>query len=433
MPTLIGIFFLIAASICFWRSDESLFALAIFSSIFQGASMTTGGSLGLQPYYVIVLLFVAQTLLMGTKGSEAAFKGRNSLLAFGAIGFLSAFTLPIVFAGIPVYDKSVGIDDGFFYRPPLTFSLSNVTQAVFLILNILFVISAARSSRKSTLAVRAFRVAFYFLVGVIICQVICATLGIPFPDEIFLNNPGYAFQDTHQGGLTLRAPGTFSESSFAGVFLSMCGAGFLADFLENGVGIVGVLLSILALFLVRSTSSFLTIPIVFIGLIVRKPIIYGSGYINIKQLRRLTILSSVIGISLVLILVSSIGQTAILSVAEKGGSSSFINRTAADIYALNVLIASKGLGVGLGSNRPSSIIASLLSNIGIAGFIAFALMYIQIVVAAKGKYAWLRWAALGLFVDMAFGVPDVGFPSLWVLLALIIHTRTMPQQSPAPG
>lgn len=426
MPTVIGVFFLVAALICFWRNDESLFALVIFSSIFQGASMTSTGSLGLQPYYLMALLFAVQTAwIYGTQSGPEAFKGRIPLLVFGAIASISAFTLPFVFAGIPIYDKSIGIDDGLLYRPPLRFSMSNVSQTAFLIVNILFVLSAGRRICKSDLPIRAFRFTFYFLVGVILSQVLFSALGLQFPDKLFLNNPGYLFQDTHEGGLSLRAPGTFSESSFAGAVLSMYCAAFLADFVKNGIGIIRVLLAIIALFLVRSTSSFFTVPLILILLVLWNPVISSRGFIRTTNLRRLAILLMSVGISVAFVLFSSIGEKAILNVAEKGNSSSFINRVAADAYALQVLSLSKSLGVGLGSNRPSSLIASLLSNTGIAGCLAFLAMYVFIVNNCGVRLSWLRWAALALFLDMSLGIPDIGFAVLWVVLALVVHMQTV--------
>jgi hypothetical protein len=431
MPTVIGAFFVIAAFTLFWRRDESLFALVIFSSIFEGASMTSGGTLGLQPFYFVALIFVVQTaLISGDNSGLETFRGRSVLLLFGAAAIVSAFTLPFVFAGIPIYDKSIGIDDGLLYKLPLAFSMSNISQTVFLGINILLVLSAGRRFCKSDAPIRAFHFTFYFLFTVILSQVLCSALGLQFPDKLFLNNPGYVFQDTHEGGLALRAPGTFSESSFAGAVLSMYCAAFLADFVKNGVGVIRVLLAVAALFLVRSTSSFLVVPLVLTLLFLWNPVISSRGFIRIKSLRRLTILLLSVGLCVAFVLISSIGRAAVLSVAEKGDTSSFVNRTAADLYALQVLGLSKGLGVGLGSNRPSSLIASLLSNTGVIGCLVFLVMYVLIASNSRGRLSWLRWAALGLLFDMALGIPDIAFSPLWVVLALTVRMQTSHHFSP---
>lgn len=425
MLTPIGAFFLIASMICLWRKDDSLFALAIFSSIFQGASMTAGGTLGLQPYYTVVALFILQDRLTNRSGSGPVhFEGRKILFVFGSIGIMSAFTLPFVFSGLPIYEKSIGIDAGLFYRPPLVFSLSNLTQAAFLAENILFVVSAGRQVATSNLPIKAFRFAFYFLAAVAICQLASSAEGIKFPNDLILNNPGYVFQANDVGGITGRTSGTFSESSLAGAALSMFCAAFLADFVQNGAGVVRIVFAILVICVIRSTSSLAVIPIILALIVVTNPVIHGTGYIRTGRLLRITILCLSIGASLAAILLTPLGQSAITNVVEKGDTSSFADRTAADIYALDLLVTSKGLGVGLGSNRPSSIITSLLSNIGVIGFLAFIIMCLQVIRNKLDNNRWLRWAAVGLLFDMALGVPDLAFPPLWMIIALIVHVRT---------
>jgi len=94
-------------------------------------------------------------------------------------------------------------------------------------------------------------------------------------------------------------------------------------------------------------------------------------------------------------------------------------RLVADMYALQVTYNTFGIGVGLGSTRASSLVSTMLSTIGVAGFASFIIMIWRFFQNELGDYFWLKWAALGMILNMAFGVPDLSFPLLWVPLALI--------------
>jgi hypothetical protein len=105
---------------------------------------------------------------------------------------------------------------------------------------------------------------------------------------------------------------------------------------------------------------------------------------------------------------------------QKQNTLSYIHRTAADLFALGLAAKTHWLGVGLGSNRPSSLICSLLSTTGLIGTILFLAMCARLVTNVSGKEGWVRWAVLGALINMALAIPDVTTPVLWVALALTI-------------
>lgn len=59
------------------------------------------------------------------------------------------------------------------------------------------------------------------------------------------------------------------------------------------------------------------------------------------------------------------------SIAGKTETSSFEDRTAADRMGYEAFETTWGMGIGLGSHRPSTLPAALLSNVGMAGTLAF--------------------------------------------------------------
>ena len=113
-------------------------------------------------------------------------------------------------------------------------------------------------------------------------------------------------------------------------------------------------------------------------------------------------------------LASGYRETLISLTVSKSGSGSFINRTAADLYALQLLAMTHWIGVGLGSNRASSLVTSLLSNVGIAGVLCFTIFLWRLFRSLATEYAWLARSAFALLVNMFIGVPDVTMPLLWI-------------------
>jgi hypothetical protein len=109
MPTVIGLLFFGASLFFFFQKDDSLFALVIVSSIFAASSVVAAKQHGVQPYYAVATLFVLQSIVRGRIGwkASASFKGKSWMILFAVIGVLSAFILPIVFAGTLVYDPSL--------------------------------------------------------------------------------------------------------------------------------------------------------------------------------------------------------------------------------------------------------------------------------------------------------------------------------------
>jgi hypothetical protein len=132
-------------------------------------------------------------------------------------------------------------------------------------------------------------------------------------------------------------------------------------------------------------------------------------------------------VTLALILFPSYRETLMTLTVSKGGSSSFLNRTAADLYALQLLPQTHWLGVGLGSNRASSLFTTLLSNVGIPGFLAFSVFYVRVFANLSKERSWLKWGAFALLLNMLLGVADVTMPMLWIptLLAILFSSRPL--------
>lgn len=423
MPTLIGVAFLLASLFCFFRKDDSLFAVVLLSSLFEASSVISSNTFGVQPYYAVTSLFILQMLYRKTCGYslKARFNGKRWMILFAVVAMLSAAILPSVFAGMAVYNPYAGIDNGLQLSPPLQPSLANLTQSVYLLVDILLVIGVGGAAFRTHLPRKAYLFSFYFLAGIIFVQFLCSSLGLPFPYSVIQNHGGYSLQTVQAGTLASRMPGTFAESSQAGMVLTTFTAGFLAEKLTTGKGAIKVLIGVLAILLVRSTLSLVGLAVVFACLLISNPAFRFPYFVKLRILKRNSMLLLLAGLGCAVAFLSPL-RTSILSMtAGKQESSSFINRMAADVYALQLFVRTNGLGVGMGSNRPSSLLTSLLSTVGIAGFVIFAIMVIALLKNAKGRDSWVRWAGFALILSMCFGIPDFIAPWLWVFLAFAVY------------
>ena len=423
MPTIIGAIFFCFAAYFFFFKEDLLFGLLLISCVFEAASAINVGERGIQPYYIVAVFVIARAIvnkLFGIAGNKAT-PPYKWLLLFGVVAIVSAFISPIIFAGIPIYDPKIGIDDGLFIRPPLRFGLNNIIQSCYLAVHIATAFSLLAIKFSPTKTRRAFLLAFYIEVSFIFAESFCQLAGLSFPLSLVLNNPGYALWENSMEAYGTRNPGTFSEPSLAGVFLTLYCAAFLAQYFSHKGGSAKVVISLLAMGMVASTSSLFAVSLTLVALLISYPPFRAPWYINLSQAKRILWILLLIVTPFVLVLLLSSGFRAVLTTVTvtKGETGSFINRTASDLYSLQLLFQTYGIGVGLGSNRTSSFLSTSLSNIGVLGTLAFVVFCYKLV-AGLQEHVWLKWALLAFFLNMAISIADMTIPLFWcpILLAL---------------
>jgi hypothetical protein len=420
MPTVVGIIFLALGIGCLVKREDWLLGFLMFSGLFQASSVINFGSFGIQPFYFAACLFLySQARKNQFWRSGIRFRGKNLLLMFCCLGVFSALVYPFIFAGIPVYVPKVGIDDGFFYRPPLQFGLGNVAQATYLIVEVLTVWAAASALKTDKTRV-CYDFCFNFLIGLVFVQFVCVRLGIAFPYSLFQTNPGYAMAEISTFDPTARVIGTFTEASGAGLVLVLFYAGYFYEYFSGTGSAFKVILAAVSIGLVRSSSALAAMLVTTVLILIFHPVFRFPWFIRGSRLAKLT---SVLAVG-VLIVLSPLNATLREYTTEKNETLSYIHRTAADLFSLQLTVDTHGIGVGLGSNRPSSLITSLLSNVGVLGTVIFVLLVIQVARNAQGEYAWIRWSLFAAVFDMCLGVPDITQPMLWVGLTLAVYYGT---------
>jgi hypothetical protein len=438
MPTLEGIVFIPVALFFFFFRPRLLFPLLIVSTVFEASSVISSGSIGIQPYYCVAILFVLRALIDKGKvpGQASDRYFRWLWIAFAFVATISAIILPIAFGGIPVFSGRLGIDENFLSGGvPLHLQSGNLIQPAFLILNILVVFSAAKQGQYTDAAHKAFIGSAYLIIFIVLLQVLFFWAGLPFPITLINNNPGYSVVDLLAGG-SLRPSGSFTEPSTLGAVLAALFAAFLWRYLARKSSLLSAALTALACLLAASSSSFAAVAIVVIILVLTQPIVRLPWYIRISRLKRFSaIFGSVILLAL-LMLIPTIRSLILAQTIEKSASSSALARLGADAYAFTLVGRTYGLGVGLGSNRPSSFVAALLSQVGVIGILLFACAAWSTLRNLPRSDRWIGMALLGLLLSMAFGLPDLSFPYLWVLFALAAQSKaadSLLSQSASPS
>lgn len=97
-------------------------------------------------------------------------------------------------------------------------------------------------------------------------------------------------------------------------------------------------------------------------------------------------------------------------------------RHSSNMTALTIARETWGLGVGLGSNRASSYVLSMLSSIGVPGVLLFSFLLSRqslLMALNKGRSPdmvgiFILGGLAGVFPGMVLGIPDLNFPAWWI-------------------
>jgi hypothetical protein len=458
--TPIGLIVIPLSLFIFYFRPKFLIPWAIIVSAFQAASVVNVGggfAIGVSPYFFVVSLvairFTAACLQgrLGFERGDMALDFTRPLLMLAAWGVASAFLLPHLFAGIHVDTPRLGMDP--VATTPLEWSMSNAAQAGYLILNTLFMIYVMWRSTDSYYIdqlASSFVWAGAIASAVGAYQLAAHLLGFPFPEEIFNSNAGWQQLVSQKVAGAWRVSATFNEPSSAGIFFAAWTTYllFLTMDRRSASGLLWILFwcGIVMLILTTSTTGYLT-AFILIALLISKELgtLAIKGYINEKLL--LTFAAIVTALGAAALFIPDFHQLLSDILWYKSQSHSGQERHSTILVALDVAMQSGGLGVGLGSNRPSGMLFYILSNIGIPG----SILIVSLISATRRAVvramhapdpsdkirAYTRsaaWALAMYCVAMCISGADISSPHLWILWSLVVGyaryaveaPRTMP-------
>jgi hypothetical protein len=384
MPiTILGLV-LVPLSLIWAMNPVRLLQLAFVASVFEAGAAAIIGSFGLPTAMVPGLLFivfvVAQYALgMRYPAEGPVFWALTPLLALLAYALFSVVVLPDAFAGLIMVapQKNDPLQPGFV---PLAFGAGNVTQPMYLGMNVAVATTTALFLTRSAIPYQRILSAYlfggYIVVGLAFWQFASRVAGLPFPDTILYSNPSWAIVEQAMGSVP-RIQGPFSEP--AGLAFYLSGLCFCCLWLTahgyRQMNVTWLLaFAILAMLLSTSTTGILTL-VVGLPAILFLAAARADGQALGRLGRTAGMLAVVGGIALTPVLIMKpqlldMVSGVIDSTLNKGDSESFAQRSGTDSAAMDTLGETYGLGVGWGSFRSSSLVPGLAANGGVFGLAA---------------------------------------------------------------
>jgi len=448
--TPVGYFFVPMVFLCFFTKAERLLSLLVLASVFEASSVFNSSigsfELGVPPFFVVEAFIALQLIgifLQTGKilppADDPRRKPVSALLWFWAWACASAFILPHLFSGMPVYEPRGGIDEQYEALTPLRWSFSNLAQVLYLTLNVctlIYAVHVIKTREQINSLVKTMAIAVGIVVTAGALQRIAAFGGWEFPYELLNNNPGYSQGFDQSVGDMHRISSTFTEASFAGSFLGAIALGLVAAFLRGRRTLPWLLASALTFLVLLDTTATNGYVAFALGLCLL--FFYFNPFRGAKRVRRflakgwLVLVLPLLAIAaMVVLLLPDFAASALTVTSQKSDTLSFLHRLNADLTALDIFIHTWGVGVGLGSNRPSSMLMSFLSTVGLGGTILFLFFLLRVIrsfpgKSANGTFQWTFWSLVTLLIAQVVAVPDINRPVLWMLLVLVVVQLSVP-------
>lgn len=359
-------------------------------------------------------------------------------LIFLGFSIATAMVLPWLFDGVSVVSplSKLGVQSG---TVPLHWSISNAAQIVNALVIAGAIVWVAAHAGDAAQRRRA-------LAGVIVALVLSTLVGLqqrlgwnghlPLWDQFWASNPTYSQNFRTFAGPVPRVSWPFVEASYASAWFAAVAGGFLAMFLAGTYRHVALFALVVALFALANTLgttgllgfvAFLVIALlVAVGVALRRQ---GAAGGLLYRLSLLGLVCACLALAVLLVLrhydLLENAQLAMWNVVV-GSSQTLLSdlRRDANILAFKLFVESFGLGVGMGSNRASSYLATLLSTTGVVGLGMFLLALrrhmaaLVLVARSSGKAPpiFFLGAMSTALLAVSIAVPDQNWPVLWVLV-----------------
>jgi hypothetical protein len=396
-------------------SPEWLLAMMIFFGGFESAASLVIGSSGVQLNIIPAVMFMSHLILLSILGgrfvaNSEIVRSTSPLLIFLGVVIVGALVLPNVFAGdVSVWPQKS--DER--AQAVLSFSAANITQTLYMVLNISVTFCCATYVASYPVRVKRL-LSTYFASGLAVCAVALWQFasrvgGIPFPDSFFYSNPGWNVLSNQTMGFGIpRINGPFSEPSALAAYL--CGIIFASGWLllhgrSDRLVRCTFVAAIFSILLSTSTTGFLVLTLgagitgVYVFTKAKADVVRRFGQVTIP----VVVLAIVAGLALPILVPSVVDAAGVVieQTLTKSDSESYDERTQTDSDSLALIVPTYGLGAGWGSNRSSSLIPGVLGNAGLPGLVL------------------LGWAIFGIRRDIRTLRPFIRAPAeQWALQGL---------------
>jgi hypothetical protein len=432
---------LLAIYLCY-RSQWQILPVMMFMSVFQAASLLNlmGGGIGVGPGYALLLVTLVKTCVFDrnkpqprkTSSAAAIF-----LVLFTLYAGTSAFINPWLFYGVPYTNPKIG------FNVPLRWETGHLNQLFYLILSValFFVVSRRCSLAELQRSVRWFVGGCVLASVIAIYQYTCLRTGLPFPSDFLYTNTSYGTFSAYEIGRFARINSTFVEASAAGLFFppAMALTAWRMVIRPNWKDAVYSLVILTGLYLTISTTAYLCF---FFLACLSVFILFRNWKARSSVRMNKLVLSAGICILFVGLMAMPSARTwtsDLLNTVIFGKTQTFSyeQRTEMNDDAVQTAASTSWLGAGWGVCRASSLVPTMLGNVGVPGVALFAAFLAQVFLPlwrAKRQSLVLKrpaiFAASVVLVGLLVAGPELTNPPLWVFAAIATTTFTFSTRGP---
>lgn len=415
--TVLGMLFIPATLICVLRGRRDWLPWVLAAGMpLTTCSAVVFGSNKVSPFFVAAFAALWFVVIDGKRRWPSGVLVPVLVLMTGYM-VLSSVILPTVFAGINVLVPRAGIDAQTLEPGTLTFSVSNVAQASYLLLAASVVLFIASNPPPRHFINAGFAIGTVLNVWALANQL----YGIPFPSEIFDAGVDGAIGGTSSFNGTARLRGVFSEPSYLATF-SLAALLFNA-FLLRTTDVRGrkwvlamVVANSVALVFSYSGTAVASATVVILLVLFALSWQFATGTLKPPPLLTSGLL---FGGAIAALFSGLVSNYVSVLVGAKVGGSSYVNRNSSNSFSWDLFLQTGGFGAGLGSSRPSSFFFMLISTVGLIGLALFVLLVAMVVIrAAKaGGFAPEIWALFATLVAKVIAEPNMSQTVLWMSIA----------------
>jgi hypothetical protein len=422
----------------------SAFLFLVLSGLFDGSAAVLLPALGGSsiPPVQFALLFVFLRIMVPRGGVYGHFpdavRANAWLVLFCFYGIAHAFIGPRLFGGaISVYPMRPNPESGLFDVIPLWPTSQNLTAATYLLGSLLLALAAyifcrSRGGAKVLVDASLWGGWFFIITGL----VDLTTRGTPFEEFLSIfRNGDYVQMNVEIDGF-VRIRGLLPEaSSYAGscfIFFVINAELWYRSVRARATGLLSIAL---ALMLVMSTSSTAYVALTGYSLVFLLRALAVPGISPKGKLLRVSLVGFMILVLVAILMAvipelpAAISKMVLEMTVEKSSSDSGRQRLFWAMQGVHALTESRGLGIGPGSFRSSSMITAIAGSMGLIGLVSFA-MYLLAVFQPSRRSSWSEGgelpqtlggafasAAVFSLIPAAIGSPQPSPPATFSILA----------------
>lgn len=394
--TLFGLIWMILTVLCFFTSIENIAVLTIISSVIQCSNVVVIGGVGIGPQIITSLVFVVRIFI---QKNLSTFKLRISKEIL-----LEELSVVMLFA--IVITSSV-------LNAVITFNYMRVVQLFAYMLCFFFMLSAGSYVKPDFTynLIRKLTIAL-LVIGVVQLGVTSGTL----PRLSIISH--FLYNDTTSNVIYFtrnnynRILSTYMEPSYYAGFLVGAFYYFLMfkERRNKNLWLLGAILSeIILTFSSSAYGAFFVMGILFLA------------STKEKKLKATILVGGLLGFLVMYFLFFDILDAVVFSKASSGSAAA---RRSWNIAAIRKFYESPIVGVGYKQSRASSIVYTILSELGILGMVSWVTMNISILLPAMKKKnrnnedKGLRFAIISVAMTQLIAVPDLDICTYWMWMNL---------------